>query len=456
MNNIVENSVFKFFEEISKIPRNSGKEKKMQNYLVEFAKSRNLPFYADEYNNVIIFKKTSDVEPIILQAHTDMVCVKTPKSNVDFTKDPITLVKKGNLLKAKETSLGADDGIGVALILDILDSDIPCNIEAVFTSEEETTMQGAYKLDVKRLKSKQMICLDGFDGNTILTSSAGFVDFYVSFKTEKFMIDNTTKTKTFYLCLSGLEGGHSGFDIDKNRGSSHKLLAQLLSKIKDFKLVKFFGGHNYNVIPSRSECFFTTDLPENELKNIIKYFYITNRKVYKNLKIKCSRQLNQTLVSKNSENFINFINDFNQGVQYKDEEKNIIASQNLSEVNLEKGYFKIGLRSSDKKKEEVLIKNLKSLCEKYSFIGKVLDNQPAFNTLQNSSLLKKLEQTGNNPKQTKMHIAVECGIFQERIKNLDAVIISPTITNAHSVNETLDINSTIYTSNWLKSFLKIN
>ena len=111
----------------------------------------------NKYNNVIIFKKTKNTEPIILQAHTDMVCVKKTKSNIDFKKDPITLAKKGNFLKAKETSLGADDGIGVALILDILDSDIPCNIEAVFTSEEETTMQGSYKIDVKKLKSKQMI-----------------------------------------------------------------------------------------------------------------------------------------------------------------------------------------------------------------------------------------------------------------------------------------------------------
>ena len=454
MNNIVKNSVFKFFEEISKIPRNSGDEKSMQNYLVNFAISRNLPFYTDEFNNVIIFKKTANVEPIILQAHTDMVCVKSPKSSVDFKKDPITLIKKGNFLKAKETSLGADDGIGVALILDILDSDIPCNIEAVFTSEEETTMQGAYKIDVKKLKSKQMICLDGFDGNTILTSSASFVDFYVTFNTDRFMVENTNQTKTYLLSISGLEGGHSGFDIDKDRGSSHKLLVQLLTKIDDAKLVKFYGGHNYNVIPSRSECVFTTNLPEKDLKKIIKYFYITNKKTYKNLKIKCSRQLNQTIVSKNSQNFINFVKDFKQGVQFKDENGYIVASQNLSEVNLEKGFMKIGLRSSDKKKEEHLVKNLKILCEKYAFVGKVLDSQPAFNTQENSNLLKKLIQTGNNPKQTKMHIAVECGIFQERIKNLDVVIISPTITDAHSVNETLDIQSTIDTSNWLKNFLK--
>ena len=213
MNNIVSNSVFKYFEQISKIPRNSGKEEQMKDFLVSFAEQRNLPFITDEFNNVIIFKKTADIKPIILQAHTDMVCVKKLSSNINFDKDPIKIVKKGKVLKAKNTSLGADDGIGVALILDILDSDIPCNIEAVFTSSEETTMQGAYSINIKKLKAKEMICLDGFEGNTIITSSAGFVDFYVTFQTDKEMLNNSTNLKTFKLSIKGLEGGHSGFDF---------------------------------------------------------------------------------------------------------------------------------------------------------------------------------------------------------------------------------------------------
>ncbi|MBR1984954.1 MAG: aminoacyl-histidine dipeptidase, partial [Clostridia bacterium] len=138
--NIVDNSIFKYFKEISNIPRNSGNEKGMQDYLVNFAEQRNLPFYKDKFNNVIIYKNTDKTKkPIILQAHTDMVCVKSAKSKIDFDKDPIVLKQKGNLLQAKETSLGADDGIGVAIILDILDSELPINVEAVFTSSEETT-----------------------------------------------------------------------------------------------------------------------------------------------------------------------------------------------------------------------------------------------------------------------------------------------------------------------------
>ena len=308
MNSVINNSVLKYFEQISNIPRNSGKEEKIKDYLVSFANQRLLPCYTDEFNNVIIFKKTADVKPIILQAHTDMVCVKNSNSKFNFDTDPIKIVREGNFLKANGTSLGADDGIGMALILDILDSDIPCNIEAVFTSSEETTMQGAYGINVKKLKAKEMICLDGFEGNTIITSSAGFVDFYVTFSTQRQMLDNSSDLKTFSISIKGLEGGHSGFDIDKNRGSTHKLLAELLLQIPNIKLNKFSGGHNFNVIPSSSEAIFTTTLPEKQLKETISVFYKQQKQIYKNLQINCVRQLNQTLVLENSENILNFIN----------------------------------------------------------------------------------------------------------------------------------------------------
>ena len=451
-NNILENPIFKFFKEISNIPRGSGNEKGMQEYLVNFAKERNLPFYKDKYNNVIIYKKTNNDKPIILQAHTDMVCVKDVKSKTDFQVDPIIFKQKGNLLQAKGTSLGADDGIGVAIILDILDSDIPVNIEAVFTSEEETTMCGVYNIDIKELKSKEMICLDGFEGNTIITSSASFTDFLIKFNNEKLLVDSANLS-TYKLIISGLEGGHSGFDIDKNRGSSHKLTAELLSKIPNTYINSFVGGHNYNVIPSKTETVFSTATSEKDVKNIVKQVYLSAKRQYKNVKINCIKQLRNSIVLKNGEKFLNFILSFNQGVFFKDDDNYIVASQNLSEINSEQAFIKIGLRSSDKSKDAEMLKNLKVLCKKFDFDGKVIDTQPAFNTFKNSKMLEQLIKTGDNPKIVKMHIAVECGIFQDRVKGLDVAIISPTITNAHSTQETLDINSTIQTSNWLKKFL---
>lgn len=453
-NNIVSENVIKYFETLSLIPRNSGNEKGMQNYLVDFAISRNLPYFIDEYNNVIIYKKTCNKEPIILQAHTDMVCVKTPKSKHNFNKDAIKIIKKGDWLTAQHTTLGADDGIGVALILEILDTVTSCNIEAVFTASEETTMQGAYKLNVKKLSAKKMICLDGFQVNTILTSSASFTDFLVNFGTDRTFITNANNLKTFKLVISGLEGGHSGFDIDKNRGNSNILITELLNLIPDVTLNDFSGGLNYNILPSKTEVIFTTTTDNKTIKQIIKNFYIQNKKQYKTLKIQCHRQLNKTLVLQQSANLLGFINNFQQGVIKRNENNEVIASQNLSEISTDNGTIKIGLRSNVKTYEKEMLNNLRELCRKFKFEGKEIDTQPSFSTLNNSELLKALIQTNSNATEVKSHMAVECGIFQDRIKNLDIVIISPTIIDAHCTTERLNISSIAETSIWLKNFLE--
>lgn len=448
-------SVLNFFEQISKIPRNSGNEKGMQQFLVNFAKSRNLPYYADEFNNVIIFKKTCEKEPVILQAHTDMVCVKKPKSTHNFEKDGIQLVYKNDILTAKNTSLGADDGIGVALILDILDTVKECNIEAVFTASEETTMRGALTFDTKRLKSKNLICLDGFNMGEIITSSASFTDFYINIGQDKTFINNTPELKTFNLTLTGLEGGHSGFDIDKNRGCSHKLLASLLLKIPQLTLNSFSGGDDYNIIPSHAKATFSCSLPLKTLKGIVKEFYTQSKKAYKTLKIKCERTLNKTLIIKNGTNLLKFIENFKHGVLHKDEKGRVISSQNLAVIDTEKGYIKVGIRNNDPQIEKEVIKALKDYCKNYNFDGEIANWQPSFNTLENSTLLQNLHKTNSRAVENKVHFTVECGIFQDRMKKLDVVIISPTIRNAHSVKETLSINSVIETSNWLKEFLKL-
>lgn len=447
-------SVIKYFEEISRIPRNSGNEKGIQNYLINFAKSRKLPYYADEYNNVIIYKKTCNKEPIILQAHTDMVCVKTPKSNHDFTKDGIKIIRKGEYLTALNTTLGADDGIGVALILEILDTIKECNIEAVFTSSEETTMIGAYNLNTKKLKAKKMICLDGFKVNTILTSSASFTDFLVEIGTDKTFVSNDQNLKTFKLILSGLEGGHSGFDINKNRGNSHKLITQLLTSLNNVIVNDFYGGCNYNIIPSKTEVVFSTTTDDKVIKKTIKEFYNQHKKAFKGLKIECNRQLNKTLVLQNGEKLLGFISSFNNGVIKTNEENEVLASQNLSEISTEQGIIKIGLRSNIKSLEKEMLNNLKTLCKQFGFNCREVDTQPSFNTLQNSTLLQKLKEVNPNAKEIKNHIAVECGIFQNKIKNLDAVIIAPTIIDAHAVTERLNISSVGETSIWIKNFLQ--
>lgn len=165
-----------FFKEIAKIPRESGNEEKIAEYLCEFAETRNLEYEKDKYNNVLIKKKNCNKMPIILQAHTDMVCEKEENKNFDFAKDSIEVIEENGYLHANGTTLGADNGVGIAQILTVLDSDIRANIEAIFTVSEETSMIGSINFDASKLEGKILLSLDGFEENTVLIESAGFYD----------------------------------------------------------------------------------------------------------------------------------------------------------------------------------------------------------------------------------------------------------------------------------------
>jgi len=454
MNELTQ-AVLDYFRQISAIPRQSGNEKGMQDYLVDFAKKRNLPFYQDEFYNVIIYKKTADVEPIILQAHTDMVYVTKTNPYKAKQRKGIKLIEKNNWLYAKDTTLGADDGIGVALILAILDLDIPCNIEAVFTATEETTMQGAYNLDVSQLKSKKLICLDGFEGNAVVVSSASFTDFLVEF-------DNGTTNLPiqdyhyYNIEINGLLGGHSGFDIDKKRGNSHQLMSELLKRLPDAILGRMVGGYQYNVIPTNSMVVIATTADETTVKAVVEAFVKEKSKLSPLFRISTTPIERPIKPLKNSENLLNFLTEFNYGVLQKDDQNNVVVSQNLSEINTDKGTIKIGLRSNLKHEWDVMVADLQALCEKHHLGWKIMDRQPEFNTLHNSSLLADLQRANPDAKKIKMHIGVECGIFQSHMPGLDAVIISPTIIGAHSVSEKLDLNSVELTANWLKAYLTQN
>ena len=168
------NTTIKYFKEIAKIPRESGHEEKIAKYL--FAELRNLEYEKDEYNNVLIKKNNCNKTPLILQVHTDMVCEKEQNKCFDFEEDSIEVMEKNGYLHANGTTLGADNGIGIAQILTILDSNIETNIEAIFTVSEETSMLGSINFDTSKLNGKMLLNLDGFEENTILIESAGFYD----------------------------------------------------------------------------------------------------------------------------------------------------------------------------------------------------------------------------------------------------------------------------------------
>ena len=281
--------VFKYFSDICAIPHGSGNLDGIVNYLVDFAKSHNLKYIVDDVKNVIIYKDSCSGEPVILQAHMDMVCVKTPSSTKDMTKDPLDIYIDGEYLKARDTSLGADDGIGVAIILAILDdneNEYP-PIEALFTSDEETGMYGAIGVGGKLFKSKRLINIDSEDENELTVSCAGgshciselpidrlnietigananivgddILSSRVGASTASPQYDINNKNYILHkIVISGGLGGHSGMEIHKGRANAICEMAYVLKQLQDenvdFYLSSITGGKFINVICPEATC----------------------------------------------------------------------------------------------------------------------------------------------------------------------------------------------------------
>ena len=271
------NKLIDFFKEISKIPRNSKCEEKIADYLCDFAKKRNLWYKKDKNNNVIIKRKASigyeNKNTILFQAHTDMVCVKTKESKHDFSKDPIEIIQNERILKAKDTSLGADDGIGVAILMLLLDENeikLP-NIECLFTTEEEIGMNGARSFNYSDIEAKYLINLDGEEENTAIVGCAGGV---TTEYTKEVNISECKDKKVYTLEINGLYGGHSGVDIDKGRMNSNYLAANLLDDIKDIEIISWKGGTKDNAIANSTSVIFASsndsfkDLIDNKVESL--------------------------------------------------------------------------------------------------------------------------------------------------------------------------------------------
>lgn len=449
-----------FFKELTKIPRESGNEGKIADYLCEFAEKRDLFYERDKYNNVLIKKQTIDKEPIILQAHTDMVCEKEANKEFNFEADAIQVKEKDGYLKADGTTLGADNGIGVAQILAILDSDIPCNIEALFTVSEETSMIGAMNFDTTKLKGNQLLNLDGFEENVILIESACFYDIILKLKNN---FQKPINKKQYEIELEGMPGGHSGADINKKCGNSSIVLAKLLEKIDDIEISNFVGGTKFNVIPSQAKAQFYSHLSYNEIKEICQNMQIDLQKEYPeiNINITEKKEDDEVLNIKQSKELLNKIIQFPHGVVKTNQKNEVTTSINLGVVDLKKQEFKVGMRSSKKIEEKECLEIIKQYCKQNQLEFTILSSQPGFESCPNSSLIRKLleahpiEEFKKRPELKSVHITVEVGFFKNKIPNLEIAIISPNIQGAHTTKECVEIASIERADKWLVNFLTI-
>ena len=448
----------RYFYEISKIPRKSGNEEKIAKYLIEFAKERNLKYYTDSKFNVVIWKDASigyeDKEILGFQCHTDMVCEKVDGSSHDFLKDSLKLKVEDGYIKTYDTTLGADNSIGVSYILEILDSNLNTpKLECIFTTQEETTMEGVRFLDGNILKSKRIISFDNFLDTEILISSAT-AKRWVS----KIYMERQEKDENliyYKLDISGFKGGHSGIDIwDKKRGNTIKIVADSLNELESIRVVEISGGSSENVIPRGIKVVFAIEEKEKNILEKIESKLEKLKKVYGNIDIYL-RELEDEekeeigIYSKeDSKRLLEYIVNYKNGPLEYDEEGNVILSGNLGKIESFENYvlLKYSIRYNDKKIGEKLVSEIEENMEKYNVICEEGSYMLGYEEPTESKLLDIVEKAyievmGNIPKKKKSQACLECGYLGQKIPNLEYIAIAPNIFDAHSPKERVEIAS---------------
>lgn len=445
------NKTFEIFEEILKIPRPSGHEEKIADFLVDFAKERNLEFFRDSFNNVLINKNNNSDRTIILQGHIDMVCDCADNAIKDFASEPIRWKIENGFYKGDNTTLGADNGIGVAIILSLLDetsTNLP-NIQALFTTQEETTMNGAKNFDYSLIHASTLLSIDGIKEGNIESSSAGICNYEITLPTPA-RLEKERKMKC--LTLSGLQGGHSGDDINKNRENAISVLFKYLPT--SCTISKMLGGSKLNVIPNQAEIIFIANDTQRITSELLKTLYPNEP----NLSWKEEDVINDSLYSEQqSKKIIELINSLQTGTTSADEDNSAITSANLGTLSNEKlGY---SIRSSDKSEFTKVKQSVEKLCKRLGFNFNLIAEAPFFPFNPNSKLRECLEKTyntlyGKKTNTVKVHACMEGGIFADNIPDADIAVISPDVFDIHTINERVDIASTNRVYDWILEALK--
>ena len=471
LNELEPKEVFRFFEEISAIPRGSRDTKRISDYLVAFAKERDLKVIQDEVNNVIIFQPGTpgyeESEPVILQGHMDMVCEKTSDSTHDFKNDGLELYVEDGFLKAKDTTLGGDDGVAVAMALALMDSeDIPHPpIEAVFTVDEEIGMLGAVAMDCSSLKSRLMLNLDSENEGHFLVGCAGGMMVECVFPAER----RRWSGKVVSVHVNGVTGGHSGVEIQKQGANANVILGRVLYALKKkvaFNVICVDGGLKDNAItrssrailmlaPGEEEIFM--DIIKEQQEIITKEYHKTDAnmsiegflEVSKEDEASAAGKMPLTEACGNA--VIAALRTFPWGVQKMSQDMEGLVQTSLNPGILATKEDEISLtfsvRSSVASEKEELYERLVCLTE--SLGGKVnrSSDYPAWEYVEDSKLRILMGDTycemyKKEPVMEVIHAGVECGLFSEKMPGLDCVSYGPDIFDIHTPQERLSISST--------------
>ncbi|RRD40932.1 aminoacyl-histidine dipeptidase [Leptotrichia sp. OH3620_COT-345] len=460
LENIKPERVFYYFEEISKIPRNSYEEKEISDYLINFGKEHNLECYQDEVNNVVLRKKASEgyenVPGVILQGHMDMVCEKTEDSNHDFKKDPINLIVEGNILRADRTTLGADNGIAVAMMMAIAENkDLKHGpLEFLITTSEEIDLGGALALKPGILKGKILINLDSEEEGKLTAGSAGGenIDILIPYKKIDIMGRFTYKIK-----LQGFAGGHSGAEIHKNKENANKAMNKILKLLNEkanIYMVSISGGSKDNAIPRVAEAIITSieDIKESieKVMEEVKELYIKSEPQVE-ISVEEISTVNRVIEKKVLDKYIGLIEEIPTGVYswMKEYPEIVEASDNLAIVTTEEENIRlaISMRSSEPEILDKLKNSIVLIAEKYEGNYEFSSKYPEWRYRSDSPFREKAVEiwkklTGNDMEVEIIHAGLECGAIYQNYPDIDFISIGPDMWDVHTPDEKLDIAST--------------
>ncbi len=476
LENLQPQRVFHYFEEITKIPHGSGNTKEMSDYLVNFAKEHGLRYIQDESNNVILFKPAAkgyeNAPTVMLQGHMDMVCEKPPDSSHDFTKDALKLQVEGDFISAQGTTLGGDDGIAVAYGLALLEDETlehPA-LEVVITVDEEIGLLGATALNAEPLQAKYLINLDSEEEGYLWAGCAGGMT-AVSELPVRYQEETNERWK---VTVSGLAGGHSGAEIDKNRGNATFVLARFLKEAKEqgaYAISELNGGLKDNAIPRTAQALILAGKEEGTaIAAYAKVFTEALQKEYtgsdEGICVTVEAQgigTEPVLHPVSQEKVLFFLMQYPNGIQ-----KMCGFMEGLVETSCNLGITKLtpkalvgsaSVRSSVGSAKKALADKIAYLTE---FLGgdfQIEGEYPSWEYKQDSTLRPLMvevfrEMYHREPEVKVIHAGLECGLFYEKIPGLDCVSLGPNMQDIHTTEEKLSISSVERVWEYLLEVLK--
>lgn len=466
-------AVFGYFEEICAIPHGSRNTKMISDYLVSFAKDHDLKYIQDADNNVILFGEGTcgmeDHAPVILQGHMDMVCEKDADCPIDMATEGLDVTHDGNVVYAKGTTLGADNGIAVALAMAILaDKTIPHPpLEVIVTTDEEIGLLGATSIDLSELKGRTMINMDSEGEGVFTVSCAGGCTATLSLPVER----RAVYGPCIRLAVDGLQGGHSGADIHLGRANANKIMGEFMNRIQKLMplcLTSLVGGAKDNAIPR--SCQATLVAMGIHLERI--------NAIAEELQAEVREQYNEPeatvqafdvdalggngLSTESTAKVISLLCAAPNGVQSwsQDIEGLVQTSLNMGVIKLgERFTATFSVRSSVNTEKDELLEQLKKLSEMFEASYTEMGAYPAWEFRKESRLRDVMVTTykamfEKEPKVEAIHAGLECGLFSEKLPGLDCVSIGPQMHDIHTSRERLEIASTERTWKFLLEVLK--